>query len=133
MTFKCWTTKSCHLPRKKQLKVRDLIPHEIASDFGCEDEVEPEIISLDSLGVVDVEGVDISRSELMAHALYNAVDKPKGSEDFMVRRGSVFVNEYGRTDSTTGMRNDGGPANPNHLLGAFPVLFPYGQGGFEVE
>ena len=83
--------------------------------------------------MVDVDGVDISRSELMAHALYNAIDRPKGPEDFVVKRGSTFVNEYARTDSATGIRNDGGPSNPNHLLGAFPVLFPYGQGGFEVD
>jgi len=51
----------------------------------------------------------------------------------MVRRGSVFVNEYGWADAATSMQNNGGPANPNHLLGAFPVLFPYGQGGFEVD
>ncbi|KAH9033810.1 hypothetical protein EDB85DRAFT_1816708, partial [Lactarius pseudohatsudake] len=23
--------------------------------------------------------------------------------------------------------------NPNHLLGSFPCLFPYGLGGFEVD
>ncbi|SJL05242.1 uncharacterized protein ARMOST_08608 [Armillaria ostoyae] len=28
---------------------------------------------------------------------------------------------------------DGGPSNPNHLLGAFPVLFPFGIGGFETS
>ena len=31
-----------------------------------------------------------------------------------------------------GLRSDGGPSNPNHLLRSFPILFPYGAGGFEV-
>ena len=43
------------------------------------------------------------------------------------------MNEYARVDPLTGQRNDGGPGDPNHLLGTFPTLFPYGQGGFEVE
>ncbi|KAK0197840.1 hypothetical protein F5146DRAFT_1017045, partial [Armillaria mellea] len=41
--------------------------------------------------------------------------------------GSRFVCEYART-SDDGLRTDGGPSNPNHLLDAFPVLFPYGDG-----
>ncbi len=32
-----------------------------------------------------------------------------------------------------GLRTDGGLSNPNHLLGAFPVLFPYGLGGFKTS
>lgn len=32
-----------------------------------------------------------------------------------------------------GTRTAGTPENPNHLLGAFPCLFPYGEGGFEVN
>jgi hypothetical protein len=51
----------------------------------------------------------------------------------MIRRGSAFVNEYARVDSLTGQRNDGGPGDPNHLLGTFPTLFPFGMGGFEVD
>jgi hypothetical protein len=27
----------------------------------------------------------------------------------------------------------GTPNNPNHLLGTFPCLFLYGEGGFEVD
>lgn len=86
---------------------------------------------LNSLGVVDVDGVAISDQELMAHALANtAYQTPP--EDYVIRRGSAFVNEYARTNED-GQRNDGGPSNPNHLLGSFPTLFPYGQGGFEVQ
>ncbi len=42
------------------------------------------------------------------------------------------MSEYGRK-SDDGLRTDGGPSNPNHLLGAFPVLFPFGIGGFETS
>jgi len=83
------------------------------------------------MGVVDVEGCDISSTEIMAHALANTVDP--NTDDYIIRRGSAFVNEYARTDSVTGLRNDGGPSNPNHLLGSFPTLFPYGKGGFETN
>ena len=91
---------------------------------------EPSVMPLNSLGVVDVEGIGISDTELMAHALSNCVDR-NSPDDFCVRRGSAFVNEYARLD-TEGQRTDGGPGTPNHLLGCFPTLFPYGLGGFEV-
>jgi len=34
---------------------------------------------------------------------------------------------------SSGQRSDGGPSNPNHPLGCFSTLFPYGCGGFETE
>ena len=43
------------------------------------------------------------------------------------------MNEYARVDPLMGQRNDGGPGDANHLLGTFPTLFPYGQGGFEID
>jgi hypothetical protein len=87
---------------------------------------------LSYLGVVDIDGVDVSETELMAHALANC-QEPRQEEDFLIRRGSAFVNEYARVDASTGQRNDGGPSDANHLLGSFPTLFPFGQGGFETE
>lgn len=79
--------------------------------------------------MVDVEGLDISTDELMAHALANAaageIANFGATEEFKVRRGNAFVNEYTRTDEN-GQRFDGGPSNPSHLLGCFPCLFPYG-------
>lgn len=84
------------------------------------------------MGVVDVDGCDITSTEIMAHALANSTIENQ-SGDYTIRRGSAFVNEYARTDSATGLRNDGGPSNPNHLLGSFPTLFPYGKGGFETS
>ena len=79
-----------------------------------------------------MEGNDISATEIMAHALANSVVETT-PEDYSIRRGSAFVNEYARTDPISGLRNDGGPSNPNHLLGCFPALFPYGKGGFETD
>jgi hypothetical protein len=95
-------------------------------------EVEPAVIPIYANGVVDVEGGDIGSSELMAHALSNSggTNMP---EDFTIHRGSAFVNEYARLDPKSGQRNNGGPSNPNHLLGSFPTLFPYGKGGFETN
>ena len=74
----------------------------------------------------------VSDSDLLAHALSNLTSGNPHSEDFVIKHGSAFVNEWERRDEKTGLRSDGGPANPNHLLGCFPWLFPYGKGGFEV-
>ena len=84
------------------------------------------------LGVVDIEGEDVLESELMAHALANSCQL-RQEEDYMIQRGSAFVNEYARVDPLTGQRNDGGPSDANHLLGTFPTLFPFGLGGFEID
>ena len=93
---------------------------------------EPGIVPIHSMGVVDIDGSDISTTEIMAHALANST-REFSSDDYSIRRGSAFVNEYARTDPVTGLRTDGGPSNPNHLMGCFPTLFPYGMGGFETE
>lgn len=69
----------------------------------------------------------------MAHALANATRSKPLNGDFAIRHGSAFVNEYARKDPSTGLRFDGGADNPSHLLGAFPCLFPYGRGGFELQ
>jgi hypothetical protein len=89
-------------------------------------------MALSPLGVVDIDGVDVTDTELMAHALANCAQLIR-EEDYMIRRGSAFVNEYARVDPLTGQRNDGGPGDANHLLGTFPTLFPYGLGGFEID
>ncbi len=73
----------------------------------------------------------------MAHALANlgneeTVTKLGPEDKYFIRRGSVFTNEYARINQESGEWTDGGPGNSNHLLGAFPWLFPYGLGGFEV-
>jgi hypothetical protein len=66
------------------------------------------VIPIQSMGVVNVDGNDISSTEIMAHALTNSTME----QNYSIRRGSAFVNEYARTDAVTGLRNDGGPSNP---------------------
>ncbi|KAF8798476.1 hypothetical protein BYT27DRAFT_7320360 [Phlegmacium glaucopus] len=89
--------------------------------------VEPGVVPLSHLGVVDVDRIDITESELMAHALANCCEV-RQDFDYLIQRGSAFMNEYARVDPVTGQRNNGGPSDTNHLLGCFPTLFPYGQG-----
>ena len=88
-------------------------------------------IPLHSLGVVDIAGTAIQENELLSHALANVstVDKSLG---WAVKRSGDFVNEYPRQDAD-GNRFASSCENPNHLLGSFPCLFPYGLGGFEVD
>lgn len=68
---------------------------------------------------------------MLAHALLNVSECDKENA-WAVRRSSSFVNEYARQD-TAGELSIGTTENPNHLLGSFPCLFPYGCGGFEVQ
>ncbi|KAJ7177868.1 hypothetical protein C8R46DRAFT_1160285 [Mycena filopes] len=83
---------------------------------------EADVFPLQAHGVVDVAGESVPDSELVAHALAN-VSAPAVQKDFLIRKSSAFVNEWARRDDD-GNRFDGGPENPNHVLGAFPVLFP---------
>lgn len=82
--------------------------------------------------VVDVNGLDVATDELLYHGIqntfFNKVPEPK----YLYQRGTKFVNEYGRRDDD-GNLFDGTNDNPNHLMGAFPYLFPYGVGGFETK
>jgi hypothetical protein len=93
---------------------------------------DPAVLTLSPLGVVDIDGVDVTDSKLMAHALANCSQLIQ-EEDYMIRRGSTFVNEYARVDPSTGQRNDGRLGDANHLLGTFPTLFPFGKGRFEID
>ncbi|KIK32555.1 hypothetical protein CY34DRAFT_110924 [Suillus luteus UH-Slu-Lm8-n1] len=79
-----------------------------------------------SHGILDSNVSDIDDEQILAHALSNMTEK------YSIQRGSTFVNEYPRlsADKTFGI---GDSDNPNHLLGAFPYLFPYAAGGFEVQ
>lgn len=120
------------MTRSKATKVRVSMSSKRTSTLKRRTETEPEIIPVQSTGIIDINGMDISDQELMAHALANSA-LTMAPEDFTVRRGSAFVNEYARVDPVTKQRNDGGPSNPNHLLGCFPTLFPYGKGGFETD
>ena len=89
------------------------------------------MVPLQSLGVVDVGASDVAERDVFAHALAN-MSQTEMKTAYAVKRGSQFVNEYPRTN-VDGRRTDGGPDDPNHLMGAFPVLYPYAKGGLEVD
>ncbi|KAF7294856.1 ATP-dependent DNA helicase [Mycena indigotica] len=92
---------------------------------------DAQVFPLQIHGVVDVGGENIPDATLFAHAVENAIPA-NFAQDYGIRKGNAFVNEFARYDENK-ERFDGGPANPNHLLGAFPILFPYGYGGLEVD
>ena len=81
--------------------------------------------------MVNVGGNDIEENEVLAHVLAN-ITRNDRTEGWAIKRSSDFVNEYPRL-TPEGKRCAGTPENPNHLLGSFPTLFPYSEGGFEVD
>lgn len=82
---------------------------------------------------MDVDGLNIQESDLLMQALKNAIEEPTGREPpYAVLRGGDFVNEYRRRDES-GRVVSCSDVGINHLLGAFPYLFPYGIGGFETD
>jgi len=92
------------------------------------------VILLQAYGVVDPGVSDVNDSEILAHAMENIAQGHV--ESYLVHRGGECVNEYPRHHSTSESTMDFGSGdiiNPNHLLGGFPCLFPYGYGGFEVD
>jgi len=93
-------------------------------------DVRPTIIPLQAYGVVDPGVSDINDSEILAHAMQNATGE--SVEMYYVQHGSDFVNEYPQC-SSNGQFIGGDIEDPNHLYGAFPCLFPFGCGGFEVD
>ncbi|KAF8263824.1 hypothetical protein EI94DRAFT_1703716 [Lactarius quietus] len=82
-------------------------------------------------GVVDIAASDITEHEILASALANITREDK-AEGWAVRRSSDFVNEYPRKTADS-VFFEGTTENPNHLLGSFPCLFPYGHSGFKVN
>lgn len=66
-------------------------------------------------------------------ALKNVIEDLAGREPpYAILRGDEFVNEYRRRDES-GHVVSCSDTGINHLLGAFPYLFPYGTGGFETD
>ena len=94
-------------------------------------QTEPDIVPLQSLEVVDIAGNGVEENEVLSHALAN-VSLSDHAEGWAIKRSSDFVNKYPRR-TADGSLSAGTPDNPNHLLGSFPYLFPYGLGGFEVD
>jgi hypothetical protein len=86
-------------------------------------------VPIQAHGVIDAEASLLSNQDVLANAFANT--SGCFEESYVVQHGSGFVNEYARRDET-GVQYAGTSSDPNHLLGAFPCLFPYGLGGFEV-
>jgi len=57
--------------------------------------LEPEVVPLQSLGVVDVGGTDLDERDALSSALAN-VSEADQRKSFAVKRGNEFVNEYAR-------------------------------------
>src|SRR5882762_9696968 len=89
------------------------------------------VIPLQSFGIIDAGASYVGENEMLSHALTNASsgDLENG---YLVKRSSSFMNEYGRTNDA-GEFTDGGPDNPNHMMGTFVTLWPYGVGGIETR
>ena len=90
------------------------------------------MIPLQALGVVDVGATYVGESEVVTNAMVNAVNS--GAEKgYTVKWSSEFVNEYARVDTFCKQRTDGGTENLNHMMGAYPNLWPYTMGGIETN
>lgn len=88
-------------------------------------------VPLHALGVVDIAATEVMDNEILAHALTNVPCSEK-LNGWAIKHSSDFINEYAQCNAT-GAVGIGTFDNPNHLLGTFPWLFPYGEGGFEVN
>ncbi|KAF7317187.1 ATP-dependent DNA helicase [Mycena chlorophos] len=99
-------------------------------DDGDQEIIDPRVFPLQAHGCVDLDGEGISDAALFHNAAVNLLSAPQ-QRDSAVRPGNQYVNEYPRTEGKR--RTDGGAANPNHMLGTFPFLFPCGVGGLEVD
>lgn len=86
---------------------------------------------MQSLGVVNVARTEVNKNEILAHALAN-MSQQECAEGWVIKWSSDFVNEY-PWRTADGTLSVGTPDDPNHLLGTFLYLFPYGLGGFEVD
>ncbi|PBK88562.1 hypothetical protein ARMGADRAFT_1033920 [Armillaria gallica] len=71
---------------------------------------------LEWMGVSDVELIKVQGRTFMTSALCNLVVKDKKKPDLIIFSGENPINEYN---------------NPDLIMGMFPILFPYGVGGFE--
>ncbi|KAG1779208.1 hypothetical protein EV702DRAFT_1195708 [Suillus placidus] len=97
------------------------IQEEIVYDKSTSD-----IFPVQCHGVLDSAVAGVDDNQVFAHALANT------AECYTVQHRNTFVNEYPRRDEDQSL-SIGDAENPNHLLGAFPCLFPYAAGGFEVQ
>jgi len=91
----------------------------------------PGMIPLQSLGMVDAGATYVGEHEILVHALANA-SSSEMEDSQLIRWSSEFVNKYGCRDQHDNL-TDSGPDNPNHMMGTFVMLWPYGVGGIEAH
>jgi hypothetical protein len=85
---------------------------------------------MENLGIMDLDMSKLSLSELMLWGLTNLwKDGKEGG--YTVRHGTHHVNDFGCPPS--GIYREYDPSQPNLFKQAFPILFPYGEGGVEAD
>jgi len=90
------------------------------------DDIPSDTILMDLVGMVDLEGSNVSSNDQMNSAILelqgnhssSVTDSDNLLGTMIVPHGSVPVNEYN---------------NPNLWLGAYPWLYPYGKGGHDFD
>jgi hypothetical protein len=125
--FSAWT-KTWTLTNMQQMKVIELTTNRIFTLLTFF--TEPAVIPLQALGVIDAGATYVGDNEVLANAMANTTSTSV-QNGYVVKRGSAFVNEYPRINSLN-QCTIGGPEDPNHMMAAFPVLWPYAEGGFEI-
>ncbi|EUC58245.1 ATP-dependent DNA helicase pif1, putative [Rhizoctonia solani AG-3 Rhs1AP] len=96
-----------------------------------DDTAVPDAIPLQYLGTIPTDLSKLSTEELFLYGLANA-DRKEGKEGgYAVRPGRVPVPDFGRTKPSA----DGSSTfvERNFSVFAFPFLYPYGEGGIEME
>ncbi|KIJ31242.1 hypothetical protein M422DRAFT_53440 [Sphaerobolus stellatus SS14] len=106
---------------------------DVVSDFSHNESSTD--IALTQNAILDVDCTELDESFLMVSAMTNTSDRYQeltSQTDAVIHHDGHFISEFPRRDSN-GVLIDSGPDDTNHLLGAFPYLFPYGKGGFEMD
>ncbi|KAE8228546.1 hypothetical protein CF326_g6517 [Tilletia indica] len=92
-----------------------LEPHPALVPFDDED-IDPGRTYLENHGMIDVNGIGVPAHQRTASALANATGTER--PDLVIRHGSALISDYN---------------NPDLFPGMFPLLFPWGIGGFETK
>ncbi|KAG2107118.1 hypothetical protein BD769DRAFT_1675703 [Suillus cothurnatus] len=85
-----------------------------ATDISEDVLSNPSVVPMQAHGVIDAEGSELSNQDILANTLANT--SRTHDKNYAVQHGGKFINEYARVNTR-----------------AFPCLFPYGLGGFEVQ
>jgi hypothetical protein len=83
-----------------------------------QDAPDDPFVFVEKIGVTDPDSVNLSGRTFQAAALCNITLKDNDKPDLVVHRSSTMLSEY---------------ENPSLFPGLYPLLFPYGCGGFEAE